>query len=146
MNNWFQCKVKYVARNDNGLVKNATEQYLVDAMSFTEAEGRLIEDMAEGLKDFTVMSVARSQITEVVFYGDTEKWFRSKVTYVTVDGDEEKEKKVTTYFLVNANDVQEAWDRTQEHLKEMLVPYQVPKIEESPVIGVIEHKKKKKKE
>ena len=145
MNNWFQCKVKYSSRGANGLMKNSAEQYLVDAITFTEAEAMLIEELAEGHTDFQVVSVTRSQVTEVVFYGDTEFWFRCKVTYITVDADSEKEKKVVSYLLVNAADVKEAWDRVQEHLKEMLVPYQVPKIEESPIMGILEHKKKKKK-
>jgi Domain of unknown function (DUF4494) len=144
MENWFQCKVKYMTTSSNGLAKSITETYLVDAMSFTEAETRLIEELAEGHKEFMVMSVARSQITEVVFYGDTEYWFKCKLTYASVDADTEKEKKVTSYLLVNAGDVKESWDRVNEHLKEMVVTYQIPKIEESPIVGVIEYKKKEK--
>lgn len=145
METWFQCKVKYMTTSSNGLAKSISEQYLVDAMSFTEAEALLIEEIAEGHKEFMVMSVARSQISEVVYYGDTEYWFKCKVTYLTVDADTEKEKKVVSYLLVNASDVKESWDRVEEHLKEMTVNYQVPKIEESPIVGVIESKKKKKK-
>ncbi|MEM0996335.1 MAG: DUF4494 domain-containing protein [Bacteroidota bacterium] len=139
MAEWFQTKVKFLRQMDNGLIKAVSEQYLVDAMSFTEAESRIMMEVGEGMREVTMMSVARSNIKEVVFYGDTELWFKVKVVYVVVDEDSEKEKKVTTYLLVNANDVREAYDRTEEHLKEMLVPYTVPKVEETAIIEVFQH-------
>ena len=134
-----------MTQTDNGLVKNVSEQYLVDAMTFTEAESRLIEELAEGRKEFTVMSVARSQIKDVIYYGDTELWFKCKVSYTTVDPESEKEKKVSTLALVNAQDVGEAWERILEHLESMLVPFTVNKVEESPIVEVIEYKKRAKK-
>ncbi|MFM2377317.1 MAG: hypothetical protein RLZZ165_2414 [Bacteroidota bacterium] len=139
MSEWFQAKVKFLRQMDNGLVKQMTEQYLVDAMSFTETEARVMQEVGEGMREVTMMSVARSNIKEVVFYGDTDLWFRTKVTYSLMDEETEKEKKVTTYLLVNANDVKEAYERTAEHLKEMLVPFQIPKIEESPIIEVYQY-------
>lgn len=141
MSEYFETKIKFLRQMDNGLVKNITESYLVDAMSFTEAEARVMSDVGEGMREVTMMSSKRSQIKEVIFYGDTDLWFKTKVTYSLMDEEIEKEKKITTYFLVNANDVREAYDRTQEHLKEMLVPFKIPKIEESSVIDVLEYKK-----
>jgi hypothetical protein len=141
MSEWFQAKVKFLRQMDNGLIKQVTEQYLVDAMSFTETETRVLQEVGEGMKELTMMSVARSNIKEVVVYGDTELWFKTKVTYSDLDTETEKEKKVTTYLLVNANDVKEAYERTGEHLKEMLVPYQIPKIEESPIVEVYQYQK-----
>lgn len=141
MSEWFQTKVKFLRQMDNGLIKQITEQYLVDAMSFTETEARVMQEVGEGMREVTMMSVARSPIKEVVFYGDTDLWFKVKVTYSLMDEETEKEKKITTYFLVNANDVKEAYERTEEHLKEMLVPFQIPKIEESPIIDVYQYEK-----
>lgn len=136
MPEWFQTRVKYQKQMPNGLVQRVSEQYLVNAMSFTEAEARIIMEVQGGQREITMAAVAKSNITEVVPYGDTEKWHKCKVTYVVTDEDAEKEKKVTTYLLVNAEDVKEAYDRTQEHLKDMLVPFQIPKIEESPIVEV----------
>lgn len=138
MSEWFQTKVKFLRQMDNGLVKEITEQYLVDAMSFTETEARAMQEVGEGTRSVTMMTIARSPIKEVVFYGDTDLWFKTRVTYSLMDEVTEKEKKVTTHFLVNANDVKEAYERTEEHLKEMLVPFQIPKIEESPIIDVFQ--------
>jgi hypothetical protein len=139
MTTWFQCKIKYLKEADNGLIRTMNQTYLVDAMTFTEAESRLTEELADVLKEFTLMSASRSTIKEVVFYGDTPRWFKCKVTYSTMDEDGEKEKKVTTYILVNADNVKDAWDRLEEHLTNMQVPYQVPSIAESPIVEVMEY-------
>lgn len=139
MAEWFQTKVKFLRQMDNGLIKAVTEQYLVDALSFTEAEARILMEVGEGTREITMMSVARSNIKEVVFYGDTDLWYKVKVIYIVADEESEKEKKVTTFLLVNANDLREAYDRTEEHLKEMVVPYSVPQIQETPIMEVYQH-------
>lgn len=139
MAEWFQAKVKFLRQMDNGLIKQITEQYLVDALSFTETEARVMQEVGEGMREVTMMSVARSNVKEVVFYGDTDMWFKTKITYSSLDEETEKERKITTYFLVNANDVKEAYERTEVHLKDMLVPFQIPKIEESPIVDVFQH-------
>lgn len=138
---WFQCKVKFLKETSEGLFKSVTEQYLVDALSFTEAEGRALQDMPSGRGEITMMSIQKSNIREVAFYGDTDMWFKAKVSYVVVEEETEKEKRITTYILVNASDLREAYDRVQEHLKEMLVPFLISKIEESPIIDVFEYQK-----
>ena len=110
-------------------------------MSFTECEARVLKEQGEGVREVTCQSIARSPIKEVVFYGDTDMWHKVKVCYSLMDEETEKEKKVTTYFLVNSKDVKEAYARTEEHLKEMLVPFTIPKVEESPIVEVYEYEK-----
>lgn len=139
MPEWFQTKVKFLRQMDNGLIKRVAEQYLVDAVSFTEAEARIMMEVADNQREITMVSITKSNIREVVFYGDTDLWYKAKVTYVVADEETEKEKKVTTYLLVNAGDVRETYDRVQEHLKEMLVPFQIPKIEETQIVEVYQY-------
>jgi hypothetical protein len=86
-----------------------------------------------------MVAIAKSPIKEVVFYGDTDLWFKCKVTYELMDEDTEKVKKLTLYLLVNASDAREAFDRTTEHLKEMLVPFQIPKVEETKIADVYQY-------
>lgn len=126
---------------DNGLIKKITEQYLVDSMSFTECEARVLKEQGEGVREVTCQSISRSPIKEVVMYGDTDQWHKVKVQYSLMDEETEKEKKVTTYLLVNANDPKEAYERTKEHLKTMLVPFRIPKVEESPICEVFQYEK-----
>lgn len=141
MSEWFQAKVKFTRQLDNGLIKQVTEQYLVDSMSFTECEARVLTEQGEGIREVTCQAIARSNIKEVIIYGDTDLWFRVKVTYNLMDEDTEKEKKITTYMLCNANDAKEAYERTEEHLKEMLVPFSIPEVKETKIIDVYQYQK-----
>lgn len=139
MAEWFHAKVKFLRQMDNGLIKKVTEQYLVDSLSFTETEARVMQEAGEGMREVTMIAVSRSPIKEVVMYGDTDLFFTVKVKYSTVDEVIEKERKVTMVLLVNANDVKEAYERTESHLKDMLVPFQITKVEESPIVEVFQH-------
>lgn len=142
MSEWFESKVTFLRVADNGLIRKVTERYLVDSNSFTECEERVIREQGDGVREVTVSTIARSTIKEVVFYGDTDQWFKVKLQYSLMDEESEKEKKVTTYLLVNANDIKEAYERTEEHLKEMLVPFKICKIDESPICDVWKYKSK----
>jgi hypothetical protein len=84
-------------------------------------------------------AISRSPITEIVPYGDTDLWFKCKVVYKDVDPDSGKEKKTTLYILVNANDVNEAYDRCKDHLKSMLVPFEIPKVEETAICEIYQY-------
>ncbi len=139
MAEWFQTKVKYLKQQDNGLIKAVTEQYLVDALSFTEAEGRIQAEVHQGMRELRLLSIARSNIKEIVMHGDTDMWHEVTVKYSAVDEIDEKEKNITLKLLVNSNSVDEATIRTREHLKEMLVPYEITKVALSPIIEVYQH-------
>lgn len=140
MAEWFHAKVKFLRQMDNGLVKQVKEEYLVDAMSFTEAESRVTEECKD-YKELTLDAIARSHIKEIVIYGDTDLWFKCRVEYRLMDDESEKESKVVTYLLINANDSKEAYERCQEHLKEMLVPFEIPKVEKTKIIEIYEYQK-----
>lgn len=135
MRNWFLCKVKYAKENEQGLLKNITEQYLVDAVSFTECEAILYDRLASQIRgDFQVTHIAKSNIVDLFFYEDADVWFKCKIQYHVVDADSGKEKKVTQYMLVTANGVPQAHERIQESLSNMLVSFQVPDVVETKII------------
>ena len=140
MGAWFECKVKFLKEVQPGLFKVVTEQYLVDAMSFAEAEARTLQDMPSGRGEISVLAIKRSNIREVAFYGDTDMWYKAKVSYVVVEEETEKEKRITTYILVNASSVTEGSDRVREHLKDMPVPFEVSMVGESQIMDVFEYK------
>ena len=61
MANWFECRVKYDKMLENGMQKKVTEPYLVDALSFTEAEARIIEEVSPFISgEFSVSAVKRA--------------------------------------------------------------------------------------
>lgn len=137
MNSWFQVKVKYQKQNDEGVVKNVTEPYLFDAISYTEAESRAYEELGEELSgEFTVTSVTKTNITEIVNHDDTEEWYKCKVQFVMLDEDAGKEKKVSHYHLISASTVKQAYERCEESLRDMLAPFEIPSIQLTPILEV----------
>jgi len=140
MNNWFTCKVKYQKEDEYGSVKNVTETYLTDALSFTEAEARIYEEMGQRVMgDFQVSSIAKSKVTDGFEYPDTDLFYQAKVSYMVADADSGKEKKVTQLMLTNAQDVRQAWERIHESLNNMLVTFTVPEVKESSVLEIFHH-------
>ncbi|AEL24666.1 DUF4494 domain-containing protein [Cyclobacterium marinum] len=142
MRTWFLCKVKYAKENEEGLLKNVSEQYLVDAVSFTEAEARIYDMLGSVIRgDFQVTSISKSNIVDVFFFDDVDVWHKCKITYIVADADSGKEKKVTQYMLVTAHNVKEAYDRIYESLNNMLVSFNVPDISESPIVEIFPYEK-----
>lgn len=147
MRTWFQCKVKYAKENEQGLLKNITEVYLVDAVSFTEAEAVLYDRLASQIRgDFQVTGVTKSNIVDVFFYEDADLWHKCKISYWVADGESGREKKVTQFMIVTASDVKEAFDRIMESLGNMLVSFRVPDIVESPIIEVFPYEREEEDE
>jgi len=139
---WFLCKVKYAKETEEGLLKSISEQYLVDAVSFTEAEAILYDRLGSQIRgDFQVTGIGKSNIVDVFFYDDADIWHKCKVSYLVADGDSGKEKKVTQYMIVTAADVKQAYDRIQESLSNMLVSFRVPDITESAILDVFPFEK-----
>lgn len=142
MRTWFQAKVKYSKENEQGLLKNISEQYLVDAVSFTECEAILYDRLGSQIRgDFQVTGISRSNIVNVFFYEDSDLWHKCKITYLVADGESGKEKKVTQYMLVTAEDSKQAFERIQESLSNMLVSFRVPDVDESPIVEVFPYEK-----
>ncbi|KEO74659.1 DUF4494 domain-containing protein [Anditalea andensis] len=142
MRTWFLCKVKYAKENEQGLLKNVSEQYLVDAVSFTEAEARIYDMLGSVIRgDFQVTNISKSNIVDVFFYEDVDIWHKCKITYVVADADSGKEKKVTQYMLVTAHNVKEAYERIYESMSNMLVSFNVPDVTESPIVEIFPYEK-----
>lgn len=134
---WFQCKIKYQKEDENGKLKNVTEPYLVDAVSYTEAEARIYQELGSVIRgDFEVTSITKSKISDIFHYDDTETWYKCKVTYIAADDQSGKEKKVTNQMLVTAMDLRQACDRLLESLQGLLITFDVVEIQQSPLIEI----------
>ena len=139
---WFVCKAKYQKEDDEGRLKNMTEAYLLDAVSYTEAEAIMYEKLSERVRgEFTITSLTKSRITDVFLYEDADFWHKVKITYFVTDADSGVEKKVTNTMMVTAHDVKDAYDRIHQSLNNMLVSFRVPEIVESPIVEVFPHEK-----
>jgi len=139
---WFTCKVKYGKELEEGGMKQVTETYLVDAVSYTDAESRIYAAMEEYIHgEFQIAAITKTNIGEVINYEDCDFWFKCKVSYATVDADNEKEVKVNTYFLVSAEDVKQAFERVEDNLSSMLVPFEIPSITKTTIVDVFPYEK-----
>jgi hypothetical protein len=137
MNNWFECKVTYEKLIDGSLPKRVTEPYLVDALSFTEAEARIIEEIRPFISgDFTVAEIRRARLAELFFNAAGDRYYRIKVNYVTLDEKSGTEKKTAVQMLAQASTVREAIDVTEEGMKGTMADYVIASVTESPLIDV----------
>lgn len=137
MNNWFTVKVKYTKSIDNGTFKRVSEPYLIAAMTFSDAEARIYEELGSVIRgEFMVVGIARTELHDIFAYDDAEAWFKCKVRYDNFDADSEKAKKVNQNFLVAAHSVKEAYERIQESLAGMMVDFEIPSIIASPIVDI----------
>lgn len=137
MNNWFTVKVKYTKQLDNGALKRVSEPYLLAAMTFTDAEARIYEELGQIIRgEFNVVGIARTEIHDIFAYDDADTWYKCKVRYETMDADNEKARKVNQNFLVSAGSVKEAFERIQESLSTLMVDFEIPSIIVSPIVEI----------
>jgi hypothetical protein len=137
MQTWFECKVKYTKVTESGKEQTVTENFLLDAVSFTDAETRITRQMQEMVKgEFSVTDIKKSRIGEVFPYDMGEWWFKATINLVTVDEEAGKEKKMRTYYLVMADDIKQALERLDESLSYLVVPYVVSALAVSTIVDV----------
>ncbi|MDE5636070.1 MAG: DUF4494 domain-containing protein [Muribaculaceae bacterium] len=143
MANWFECKVRYDKTMENGAVKKVNEPYLLDALSFTEAEARMIEEITPFISgDFTVSAVKRTKIAEIFWDDTADRWYLVKVAFITIDEKTAVEKKTTSLILVAASDFQGAVDSFKEVMKDTMADYEIVSITETPIMDVYKMKVK----
>lgn len=114
-----------------------TETYLLDAISYTEAETRINEEMAAYTsEEFLITNIKVANFAEVHPFENSDRWFKSKVSLIAYDEESGKERKSNMYMLVQANDVKEAYDNTISAMKGTTGDYTIPAISESPIMDV----------
>ena len=128
---------------ENGAVKKVNEPYLLDALSFTEAEARMIEEITPFISgEFSISAVKRTKIAEIFWDDSADKWYLVKVAFITIDEKTAAEKKSTSLILVAANDFQGAVDAFTEGMKDTLADYEIASIAETPIMDVYKMKVK----
>ena len=131
MATWFECKVKYDKLAENGQQKTVTEPYLVDALSFTEAEARIIEEITPFISgDFKVTAVKRTNTAEIFWDEEGDRWYRVKVNFVTID------EKTANYIMVQAADFKKAFDNFMAGMKGTMSDFEVASITETAIMDV----------
>ncbi len=137
MQTWFECKVKYVKIDDDGRERKVNEVYLVDAVTFTDAETRIIQNVQQMVRgEFVVDNIKKSNIVEIFPHEEGEWWYKAKIGIVTIDEKAGKEKKINNYFLVAADDIKQALQRLEDGLSYILVPYQTTSLAICNIVDV----------
>lgn len=137
MHNWFECKVSYEKMLENGMQKKVTEPYLVDALSFTEAEARIIEEIRPYITgEFTIADIKRARFSEMFFNENGDRFYKIKVYFITLDEKSGAEKKTAAQMLAQASTLKEALDVLEEGMKGTMADYTIASIAETLIMDV----------
>ena len=137
MASWFECKIRYDKTQENGSIKKVTEPFLVDALSFTEAEARIIEEQTPYVSgEVNVTAVKRTKISEIFWDDSADKWYLVKVAFITIDEKTAVEKKSNSLILVAASDFKGAYDNFMEGMKGTMADFEIASIAETPLMDV----------
>lgn len=142
---WFEVAIRYRKPQEDGSEKAVTERYAVDALSFTEAESAITEEMEAYISgEFKIKSEVQANYGEVWFSDndDDDKWYKAKLSYITIDEKIGKEKRTNVNYLVQAKSMQRALDNICEVMSGSLADYDVVALMETKVLDVFEHQVK----
>ena len=135
MYNWFECKVSFEKMMENGMQKRVTEPYLVDALSFTEAEARIIEEIRPFISgDFTVTDIKRARFSETFFNENGDRYYRIKVYFISLDEKSGSEKRTAAQMLAQASTLKEAIDVLEEGMKGTMADYVIASVAETALM------------
>ena len=149
IHNWFECKVRYEKIKENGIGKKVTEPYVFDALSFTEAEARIIEEVSPYITgEFKVTDIKIAKYSEIFFSEEdsADRWFKCKVVFITLDEKSGAEKKSSTYMLVQAADLRDAIKKLDKGMEGTIADYQISAISETAIMDVYPYQAKEESE
>ena len=139
-NNWFLVKIRYEKTAEEGKIVKVSEQHLIDALTFSEAEARINEEMIPFISgEFITSNISRARINEL-FESNGDKWYKAKVYFISLDEEKGIEKRTATTMLVQADSVKDAWDVLEAGMKGTMANYEVTGINETAILDVYKYK------
>ena len=143
---WFECKIRYEKTMDDGMQKKVTECYAVDALSFTEAESRIMEEMSMFISgEFTITDIKKAAYSEI-FFDDADaadKWYKVRLQQIKIDEKNGKEKRYNENYLINAGTLIGAVKGIEEIMSGTMNDYLIVAVAETALMDVYEHSVKK---
>ena len=139
LHSWFECKIRYEKTMENGMPKKITEPYIVDALSFTEAEARIIEEVTPFISgEYTVADIKRVNFSEIMFADEekADRWFKCKLSFITLDEKSGNEKKTSSNVLVQAADLRDAVKKLDVGMKGSMADYIISSMAETAIMDV----------
>ena len=146
MSKWFETKVEFEKTIEDGSQKKVKEAYTVDALSFTEAEERITEEMSAYISgEFNVKNIAEASYKEIFFsdLASADKWYKAKLQFITLDEKTDKEKRSNVYYLVQAGSFMQAVKNIEEVMGTTMIDYVISSVTETAIMDVFEHNAKK---
>ena len=143
---WFECKIQYEKTMDDGLQKKVTESYVIDALSFTEAEQRIMEELSTYISgEFTIKDIKIAPYKEIFFADQdlADRWYKTKLQFITIDEKTEKEKRASVSYLVNAGTLNGAVKNIDEVMAGTMIDYVIASVAETQLMDVFEYGKEK---
>ena len=136
---YFETRIKYDKMHENGMVKPTTESFIVDALTFTEAEARIIEEQTPCISgEFSVSAVKKTKIAELFRDESGDRWYKCKLLFAKIDENTGIEKRTPSYILVQASDFRTAYDNLIDGMKGTMADYEIASIVETPIMDVYE--------
>ena len=144
---WFECKVRYEKTMEDGTIKKVTEVYVVDALSFSEAEKRITEEMSSYVSGELEICNLKIAPYKEIFFADSDfdladEWYKAKLVFITIDEKTDKEKKTSVNYLVNAGSFNLALKNINEIMEGTMIDYQTCNLTETKIENVFEYKTK----
>lgn len=141
MEQWIKTSVRFDKTMENGAIKRVTEPYLVDALSFTEAEARIIEEVTPFISgEFTVSAVKKSKVSEIFWDETGDRWYQVKSAFITINEKTGAEKRSTAVFMVQASDFKNAYDNFMQGMKGTMTDFEIISITETAIMDVFKAK------
>lgn len=139
--NLFECKIKYDKLQENGIQKTVTEPYLLDALSFTEAEKRIVEEVQPFISgEFTISDIKRKRFAEVFLNDRGDRYYKARLQYLTLDEKSGTEKKTNVNMLVQASSLREALEIVEKEMDKTMIDYVIHTISETPIMDLFPYK------
>ncbi len=143
MNYWFECKVSYERQADSMGMKKVSESYLVDALSFTEAEKRIIKEVRPfvSIGELEVVNIRRARIAELFLNDEAEddRYFRAKVNFITVDEKSGSEKKTSATMIVKSDSLPNAVTELKAQLDSQMASYEIAAVTDTQILDVFQY-------
>lgn len=135
MERYFIVKISVSRSQDDGSQKMVNEMYLIDALSFTEAETRITEEIRKQTSgDLVITDISRSKYSELLLRATvSKKFYRVKTNFVTLSEKTGKEKKTAYYYLVQADEIDEAKESFENFMKGTISDYEIEGISETKI-------------
>lgn len=146
MKTYFECKISYDKLEENGMNKKVTESYLVEAMSYAEAENQFIEYITPYVtgNEYEIKDIKRSNYAELFLTDEdaADRYFACKLEFITINEKTAQEKKTKMDYLVQAANLKDAMKKLDAAMSNSMADYNAVCVKETALLDVFQHNEK----